>query len=408
MFTEVEEGDVEEHDVNTLMATAAAVPNPPDVPRGDPDPVHPAQAASISKAARLISLDAFRGLTILLMLLVNNAAVDTATPAQLTHAPWNGGIHLADLVFPWFLFCVGVAIPYSVASARAKGLSSWRCTLKIAQRTLVLVFLGCLIDSSEMKTPVFSMDVLQLIGMAYFVGALCYFLPRRARAAFAGMLLIAYWAAIKFLPVPGMGSGAFTESQNLIVYLDRLWLTRYHLDGLTSVVPTAALVMIGTVFGDSLRLERKTSQWRIAHLLTWGLILLVLGWVWNLSLPFNKPVWTPSYILFSAGSAALTFALLYWATEARGWAKWFFPLIVFGSNAIAAYVIPILAKTLILQQWTAPGSGGKPESLQDWWLHGFVAHLGRIPGGWAYTASYILIWWLMLWQLYRRRVFLRV
>ena len=121
---------------------------------------------------RLLSLDAFRGLTIAGMLLVNNIALDSRTPAQLTHAPWNGGVRFADVIFPWFLLIVGVAVSYSAASAKKKELSFWRVDLKILGRVLALVFLGCLIDSSLAKRPVFDLNVLQLIGLAYGVASI--------------------------------------------------------------------------------------------------------------------------------------------------------------------------------------------------------------------------------------------
>src|SRR5437016_3794637 len=140
---------------------------PPPGPEPQPDP----------RARRLASLDAFRGLAIVGMLLVNNVALDTATPRPLTHAPWNGGVYFADLVYPWFLLIVGVAIPFSAGAARAKGVPSWRYDLKIVGRAVTLLLLGCLIDSSTWKYPTFDLGVLQLIGLSYLVGALLYDLP---------------------------------------------------------------------------------------------------------------------------------------------------------------------------------------------------------------------------------------
>lgn len=143
------------------------------------------------RPGRLVSLDAFRGLTIALMLLVNNTALDTATPIQLTHAPWNGGIRLADLVFPWFLFCVGVAIPFASASFAKRGLPVWRYDLKALSRAVLLILLGCLIDSSLAKHPILDLGVLQIIGLAYLVGALLYELPSLRRGLLAALFLVA-------------------------------------------------------------------------------------------------------------------------------------------------------------------------------------------------------------------------
>lgn len=355
------------------------------------------------KPARLVSLDAFRGLTIALMLLVNNTALDTATPAQLMHAPWNAGVRLADLVFPWFLFCVGVAVPFSAASFRRKGLPVWRYDLKAIGRAAALVLLGCLIDSSLNKTPVFGLGVLQIIGLAYLVGAMLYDLPVSRRLILAGIFLFGYWAAIKYLPIPGVGSGVFEEEQNLITHLNRTYLAPFHLAGLLSVIPTASMVLIGTVIGDVLMRKDFRHMRKALFMVIAGLVLVGGGLLWNLSLPFNKPVWTPSYILFTAGTGSLVLGLFYLVIDALGWRWWAYPAVVFGSNAIVAYVAPILVKVHMLQEWTV---GSVP--VQQWYLNTLIAHHGRIPGGWLYTATYIAFWWVTLFILYRKKMFLRV
>lgn len=360
-----------------------------------------------ARSARLVSLDALRGLTILLMLLVNNTAVDYSTPKQLMHAPWNGGVRVADLVFPWFLFCVGAAIPYSAASFRRRGLPWWRYGVKALWRAVALLALGCLIDSSIYKQPTFDLGVLQLIGLAYLVGALLYWLPLRFRILAAGVLLVGYWAAIKFIPVPGVGVGVFEEERNLIEHINRHYLSSLHLAGLMSVIPTAAMVLIGTAIGDLLRARDRSSYSSLSIMAFAGLGLIGVGVLWNLHLPYNKPVWTPSYILFTAGAGCLALALLYLIIDVCGWRWWSFPLVVFGSNAILAYVAPILVKLLILREWTVP-AGSNSITLQQWCLQWWVERIGRIPGGWAYTASYILVWWVVLLVLYRKKIFLRV
>lgn len=360
------------------------------------------------KPARLLSLDAFRGLTILLMLLVNNVALDVFTPKHLQHAPWNGGVTLADFVAPWFLFCVGVAIPFSAASFAKTGKPAWHQDLKILKRGAMLILLGCLIDSSIYNGPVFCLDVLQIIGLAYVVGALLYDLPLSRRMAIAGLLLVGYWAAIKFIPIPGVGAGYFEQNRNLIWHLNRTYLMSLNLAGLASIVPTAALVMVGSAIGDLLRRRDRDQMWTVAWLTLIGVGLTVAGVIWNASLVFNKPLWTPSYVLLSAGTGSLVLSLFYLIIDTHKWSKWAFPLLVFGANAIVAYVAPILVKLLILQKWhvSVPGHGSV-QVLQRY-LDILVSHFGRVPGGWIYTISYIIIWWLILWQLYRKKLFLRV
>ncbi len=364
-------------------------------------------ASAQSKPGRLLSLDAFRGLAVALMLLVNNLALDTYTPTQLRHAPWKQGAHLADLVFPWFLFCVGVAIPFSGAAFRRQNLPAWRYDLKVLRRAALLVLLGCLIESSITRRLTFALGVLQILGLAYMVGALLYDLPLSRRLVVAGGLLGAYWALLRFGPVPGVGAGVASETQNFVAYVNRTYLMGLRLAGLPSVVPTAALVIIGTVIGDLLRSPHAHHLRRVASLLVVGLGFIAAGMLWSASLDFSKALWTPSFILLSAGTGSVILGLLYLLIDANAWYGWAYPLAVLGANAILAYVAPILAKTLVLQVWQVKVAGSLV-SVQQWLLDCCVGYAGRVTGGWLYTLGFILAWWLVLWQLHRRRVLVRV
>jgi len=378
----------------------------PEIPATEEQAVIQAQP----KPARLLSLDAFRGLTIALMLLVNNIAVNTATPVQLQHAAWAQAIHLADLVFPWFLFCVGVAIPFAVASFQRKVQPSWRYDLKVLGRTAALLLLGILLDSSTAKHPTFSLGVLQIIALAYLIGALLYGLPLFRRMLIAGLMLVGYWAAIKFITVPG-GAGAFGETHNLVLYLNQNLFGGFKIGpfelslwGLPSVVPTAALVLIGTAVGDLLRHRDMKVLARALSLLAVSLVLTGAGILWSFSLLLSKTIWTPSYILVCAGTGTLLLGLFYLLLDVRGWRWWAFPLLVLGANAILAYVAPILVKVTVLQSWHITTG----VTLEQWAMTGLVARFGAIRGGWLYTLAYMLGWWVILWQLYRRKIFLRV
>jgi predicted acyltransferase len=340
---------------------------------------------------RLVSLDAFRGLTIFGMLLVNNIMLDTATPRQLRHAGWNEGLNFADFVFPWFLFIVGVAIPYAVASHRKKGLPLWNYDLKVLSRAATLVFLGCLIDSSINRRP-----------------AMLYELPITRRVFLAAGFLVAHWAAIKYLPIPGVGVGVFTPSQNIINHFNQVYLQPYHLNGLFSVVTTSALAILGTVAGDILRSEPDNRPRKVGYLALGGIILTLLGWLWSRDIPFSKPLWTSSYVLYSAGLGALVLSFFYLVMDVKGWRWWAFPLVVFGMNAIVAYVAPILVKVYIFQEWMWKMPDGSNLPIGVAIPHWFYVHFGRVPGGWAYTMSYILVCWIVLLQMYRKKVFVRV
>ena len=380
----------------------------------------PGQSARTKPARppRLVSLDAFRGLTIVGMLLVNNISLGGQTPAALLHAEWSGQVHLADLVFPWFLFIVGVALPYAVASARRKHLPTLQFDLKALWRAASLVGLGCLIDSFLSHRIVFDLGVLQIIGLAYFMTVLVGGLfGLRGRLVMAGVVLLAHWLLLKLVPVPGVGAGVFTEQSNVPQYVNKAFLARLHLSGLLSVIPTTGMVLIGTAVGDLLR-RKKISAWaKVGVLVVCGMGLLAGGYIGSLhafsefTLPMNKPVWTPPYILWCAGWACLTLAGMYALvdmTPGKTGAKVAAPLLVFGSNAIVAYVAPILTKVAILRNIQTTWPTGHTLNLEDALHEYFYQSFGRINGGWAYTFAYIAVWWCVLLVLYRKKWFLRV
>lgn len=345
---------------------------------------------------RLDSLDAFRGFTVLGMLLVNNTAMGEATPSTLVHAPWNHGIHFADLVFPFFLFLVGVAIPF--AARRSTPAS-------ILRRAFTLVALGCLLDSSLAQTPVLGLGVLQLIGLAYAGAALLAGLPSRTRLLLAGGLLLNHWAALRFLEVPGVGFGVLEEERNLVAWLNREWLASWHLQGLLSLVPTTGLALLGSCAGDLIKLTDRSEVRKSLLLVAWGAAAAALGWLWSIDLPFNKPLWTASYVVTSAGLGSLVLGLMHLVIDAWNWRRWAYPFRVMGQNALAAYVGPILFKGQILLRWTWPSSVGPDLNLQDT-IQGCLRHeLGPVAGGWAWTTGYMATAWIAVWWMSRKGIF---
>lgn len=374
-------------------------------------PANP-KSAKISAPVRLAALDAFRGLTILLMLLVNNVALDEATPRHLTHAEWSGRVHLADIVFPWFLLAVGVAIPFAVASHRRKGVSWLGYFGKSIKRTISLLALGWLVDSTINHSLTIGLGVLQVIGLAYFVAALLSPLKNQWRALLAIVFLVAHSAILLIWHVPGLGPGRITEDANAIAFLNEIYLAPWGLKGLVSVIPTAAMVLIGTVFGDLFRQASLPLLRRAGIAAVSGTTLLLIGLGLSTFLPMNKPLWTAPYIIYTAGMGIMLLAALHVAVDGTKYGqKLAFPLTVPGSNAITAYVAPILVKLNILQAWIVPGAivatNAKPtlEAFLQAWCYNTA---GRINGGWLYTFGYIAFWWLILFYLYRKQWFLRV
>lgn len=343
---------------------------------------------------RLASLDAFRGVTVALMLIVNNIALGEATPSQLTHAEWGKVASLADLVFPWFLLCAGLSLPFSYRSAVRKGMSNRTWAGKAFGRAINLLLVGLFLDSAIARHPQIGLGVLQLIALSSLVAALFMPTSPRVRAIAAFALLLVYGAALTWIPIPGYGRPILTEDTNLVAYLNDTFLRPIGLRGLVSVIPTAALVLLGTLIGESLGADER----RLGALIGLGASLAIAGLAWSSGHPMAKALWTPPYILFSGGLGTIGVTALAWALDGRRYAKLAAPFAVFGANPLVAYTGPILVKVLILQVWTL--ADGK--TLQTAWLDSMIRWLGPVGGGWAYTLEYVALTWLALaWMRWR-------
>lgn len=332
------------------------------------------------------------------MLVVNNIALDEATPAQLMHAPFGEWARLADLVFPWFLLCAGLSMPLSFRSAERKGVAFGAWMRKAFSRMVGLLLLGMFLDSAVNRQITLGLGVLQLIGLAGFVAALVIRLKPLIRWTIAAALLAGYGAALAWIPVPTEGRPVISEHANLVLYLNTNVFQPLGLRGLPSVVPTAALVIMGTLIGEALAYGGRKKA------LIAGLVATALGAAWSLGHPMAKEIWTAPYILFSGGVGTLIVVALAWILDGRPWAKIVAPLLVFGANPLIAYAGPILVKTLILQVWWAtPG-----RTLQEAWLEGVKTRFGAVTGGWIYTLGYIALTWVVLAWMRKRGVVVRM
>ncbi|WP_189090999.1 heparan-alpha-glucosaminide N-acetyltransferase domain-containing protein [Deinococcus ruber] len=356
------------------------------------------QTTSGAATGRLSALDAWRGLTVLLMLLVNNVSLGNLTPSQLQHAPWGGGLTFTDLVFPWFLFCAGAALPFSLSAAQRAGQRGWALVGKQAQRTVLLYLVGCVVTSATEHRFTLGLGVLQIIALASFCGGLLSGLPVRWRLAVAGVLLVGYDLFIKLSGVGG-AAGLFTEVHNPVQAINAL-LTPWGLRGLPSVIPTTALVLLGSAAAQPLKNRHPRAPWLLLGL---GIALTLLGWVWAGHLEFNKAVWTPSYVVYCSGLGTLGLLAFYLIADAGSGsrARWLTPLTIPGRNALFAYVAPILIKTYVLLDWNVTWAGGSMPMGRAL-LTLARDHLGLWGGGWLYTLGYILAVWLGLAYLARR------
>lgn len=377
-------------------------------PHATPPPV---QAPPI----RLLSLDIFRGITIAAMLLVNNPGSWSSIHPPLRHAIWHGWTP-TDLIFPFFLFIVGVAMTFSLGKALAQGATRRAVFTRAARRAALLFALGLVLhsypwygyDLAELRIP----GVLQRIALAFALAVpLLLWGGVRGRIGAAVALLLGYWAAMAWVPVPGVGAGVWEPGQDLGAYLDRLVFGTEHLwkqsvtwdpEGLLSTLPAVATVLLGTFAGDWLRSERSGGE-KVLGLLGAGAAGIALGLVWHQVFPLNKSLWTSSYVVFTGGMALVTFGLCYWLTDLKGYCRWGVPFQLFGVNAIAAFFLSSLGARVLTQ---IPVGG---TSLKGWvYATVYVPNLSPVNASLAFALTYTLFWLGVMGVFYWRRIFIKV
>ncbi|HLA78643.1 MAG TPA: heparan-alpha-glucosaminide N-acetyltransferase domain-containing protein [Vicinamibacteria bacterium] len=356
---------------------------------------------------RLVSLDAFRGLTIAAMILVNNPGSWSSIYWPLDHAKWHGWTP-TDLIFPFFLFMVGMAMNFS-----RKG--TFRQALR---RASILFGLGLFMAAY----PFFNLLTVRIPGVLQRI-ALCYlaaWVVRRllgplGEAVAASVLVGAYWWLLTAVPVPGFGPPNLDPETNLGAFLDRLLLSG-HLwkqsktwdpEGLLSTIPAVATTLLGSLAGHWIRAPRGGKLKTVA-LLGAGLALTVAGLAWGRVFPINKNLWTSSYVLLTAGLAAYLFGLVCYVADVVGHQTWARPAVVYGRNAIFVFVASgLLAKTLYLIK--LPSAAGTPLSLQAH-LHRFLFASWLPPHGasLAFAAANVGCWFLVLLWMDRRGLHLKV
>ena len=357
-------------------------------------------------SGRLVSLDAFRGLTIAAMVLVNNPGTWAAVYAPLRHADWHGWTP-TDLVFPFFLFIVGVAIPPSLEH-RPLG----PALARVLRRAVVIFALGLVLngfpalDWATIRIP----GVLQRIAVCYLVAAVLFLTTGwRTQTAVAGALLLGYWGAMTLIPVPDYGAGSLEREGNLAAWIDRavlgphLWRAArvYDPEGILSTVPAVATVLFGVLTGHWVRSPRPPRT-LVTGMLLGGAFGVVLGAEWGHWFPVNKALWTSSYAVLSGGLALLAFAACYWAIEACGWRRWAKPFVVFGVNALALYFLSSLGALALTR--IRVGDGSLHSLLFD---RLFAPWAIPVNASLAYAVAYVVLWWAAMWLLYRLGIRLR-
>lgn len=372
------------------------------------------------QSLRLTSLDVFRGIAISGMILVNMAGVADQVYPPLLHADWNG-CTLADLVFPFFLFIIGVAIAFSLSKYTEGNQAGWSIYGRIVRRSAILFALGLLLNGfwNYDWGTIRIMGVLQRISLAYLLAALVVLkLPRRGQWACALLLLIGYWVAMSVVPVPGYGVGNLSREGNLGAYIDRLIIGTAHLykgdqfnsmgdpEGLFSTLPAVVSVLLGYFTGQWLRTQPVKSRTSM-DLVIIGLASIVVGEVWGFWFPLNKKLWTSSYVVFTTGWALLLLAACYELIEVRQRRRWGKPFEIMGLNAIFVFVASVLMIKILVK--THIGTGENAPTTYTWIYENlFMPWAGAMNGSLLFALVTVLFWWGVLYGMYRQRWFVKV
>ncbi len=373
---------------------------------------------------RLLSLDVFRGITIMGMILVNNPGTWSAIYPPLEHAKWNGCTP-TDLIFPFFLFIVGVAISYSLSKRKAQGGNMKSLYLNIFRRTIILFALGLILAGFPFGLLFghhFSFEtiripgVLQRIAVVYMISSILFLsTSTKFQYWFTGSVLIIYAMLMSFIPVPGVGYANYEPTTNLSAWLDRLILGKHiwagskfwDPEGILSTLPAIGSAMIGIFTGNWLRNEKDQAT-KTVWLFVWGAVLMVAGWVWDGWFPINKNLWTSSYVLYTAGLALNFLAFCYWFIDVKKVTWWIKPFQVYGMNAITVFFLSgIVGRIMYMVKWTE--ADGNAVTLQQYLFKTFfLSWLEPINASLAWAIMYILVWLGLMWILYAKKIFIKV
>jgi len=383
-----------------------------------------------SDATRLLSLDVFRGATIAAMILVNNPGNDFAY-APLKHSQWNGWT-LTDLIFPFFLFIVGLSLTLSFRSRIERSASKRTLLAHALRRSAIIFLIGLFLNGF----PYFHLatwrvaGVLQRIAIAYLAAAVIALHTKwRGIVIWTCALLIGYWLVMRFLPVPGLGMPGkdvpfLDPNGNLDWYLDQRYLpgAMYEKvrdpEGILSTFPAIATALLGVLTGKWLSAAQVNTQRTGANLghpanlaggmLGFGAALILGGQLWAVWFPINKKLWTSSFVLFTAGCALVCLATCYWITDVKahrgGWTR---PFVVFGTNAIAAYVLADIVSSLLFNLHVHHGR--QTFTVADYlYRAAFQSVAPKALGSLLYSLAFVSLCWLPIYCMYRKRIFLKI
>lgn len=378
----------------------------------NPDQPAPAINTMAPVPQRLYALDALRGFDMFWIMgaeeIFHTLAKSTgssfwgAIANQFTHPDWNG-FHLYDLIFPLFLFIAGVATPYSIGRELEKGKSRSQLLGRVIKRALILVLLGIIYNNGLHLRPFSEIrfaSVLGRIGLAYLFANIIYLYTRtRGQVIWFASLLIGYWLLLKFTSAPGFPAGDLTMQGNFASYVDRLivpgrlYLGIHDPEGIMSTIPAIGTGLLGILAGTFLRNTAISEHKKVLRLFITGVILLTLAWIWNIDFPVNKNLWTSSFVLNVGGISLMLLSVFYYVIDVLDYKKWAFFFKVIGMNSILIYM---------------------SDGFIDWGYttKGFFQWLGQWAGNpyniVVMAVCYVMVKWLFLYFMYKKKVFLRV
>ncbi len=364
------------------------------------------------KPERIVSLDALRGFNMLWIVGGSGLAVSAAKcvdwpwlkwfASQFYHPSWEG-FSCYDQIFPMFLFIVGVAIPFSIGSMQSRKLPKWKIYFRITRRFLILLALGVLYNGglqlAGYENTRFG-SVLGFIGVGYFFAALIVLNCKLiGQIVWCIGIMLGYWAAIEWIPVPAVGAGVITPEGSLATYVDQMWMPGkiyfdlYDPQGILPCISGISTALIGALAGYWLKESNKSKWIKLVGLFGGGLACLLIGIAWGQAFPIIKNLWSGSFVMLTAGISLLLFTLFYLIMDVLCFKKWAIFFVVIGVNPITIYLgMPIV----------------NFHQSRDFFFGGLIKLFNQPIQDMLNNVFFILTWWLVLLLLYRKRIFLKV
>lgn len=380
---------------------------------------------------RLLSLDFFRGLTVAAMILVNNPGSWSHIYAPLEHAEWNGCTP-TDLIFPFFLWIVGVSIAFAMGSNKADPSTHQKTIIKAIKRGITLYLLGfflaifgkimaVIIDGkslAEAFQTVRLLGVLQRIGIVFTISSIIFLrVSNKGIFKLFIAILAIYWALMTFVPVPGIGYANLEKETNLAAWIDRGILTEAHTwassktwdpEGVLSTLPAIATCLFGILVGVWLRNKEVDQPTKVAWLFTSGLAAVILGLLWDLQFPINKALWTSSYVLYAGGLASIGLALCYWLIDVQGYKRITTPFVVYGVNAITVFFLAGLMPRVLNLIKLSNADGTKSALLEKVYTTFYTPFFSPINASLLWAITYVLGFYILLYFMYKKNIIIKV